>query len=77
MEKEFEFDNAFSTFIDGNEYEATEDKLFKLVLAAFKAGWVAAGGDNTEEQKPIARCIGADYYLKKLNKIHQHQTNKL
>ena len=39
---EFEFDQAFSEFLDDEQYEKTSDALFELIHAAFAAGWDAA-----------------------------------
>jgi len=42
MEKDFE--QEFSEFLDREEHETVEAALFEIVRAAFKAGWIAAGG---------------------------------
>ena len=39
---EIEFDQAFSEFLDDDQYEKTNDALFELIHAAFTAGWKAA-----------------------------------
>lgn len=45
--KEMEFDQAFSEFLDDDQYEKTSDAMFDLIHAAFAAGWKAAlGSDN-------------------------------
>ena len=64
MNKDYEFDNAFSDFIDGEEYDKTEDVLFNLVLSAFKAGWKAAGGESLPKPELISKYISAKYGFK-------------
>lgn len=39
------FEKAFSDFIDRKEYDEAEEALFLIIRAAFKAGWIAAGGE--------------------------------
>ena len=39
-----DFEGAFSDFIDNTEYDQAEQALFTIVRAAFRAGWLAAGG---------------------------------
>jgi len=41
---EKDFEKAFDEFLEFEGHEETEAALFELVLAAFKAGWKAAGG---------------------------------
>ena len=36
------FEKAFEIFIDGKEYDATQQSIFELVRSAFAAGWAAA-----------------------------------
>lgn len=43
---EIEFDQAFSEFLDDEQYERTNDALFELIQAAFTAGWKAALGSD-------------------------------
>ena len=43
---EIEFDKALSEFLDDEQYERTNDALFKLMQAAFTAGWKAALGSD-------------------------------
>jgi len=72
MIKEFEFDMAFSSFIDGAEYEKTEGVLFNLVLAAFTAGWMAAGGNKKTKSLVKSRYNNSDTGFKipeKLRKV--------
>ena len=45
------FEKAFSDFIDRREYDQAENALFEIVHAAFKAGWLAAGGEAPEPHK--------------------------
>jgi len=45
-----DFEGSFSTFIDGTEYDKAEDAIFSLVRTAFKAGWLAAGGELPKSQ---------------------------
>jgi len=48
-----DFEGSFSTFIDGTEYDKAEEAIFALVRMAFKAGWLAAGGELPESQDVI------------------------
>lgn len=43
---EIKFDQAFSEFLDDDQYEKTSDALFELIQAAFAAGWEAALGSD-------------------------------
>lgn len=38
------FELSFGEFLESEEYEQAEAALFKVVRAAFEAGWKAAGG---------------------------------
>jgi len=49
MEKDFE--KAFDEFLDREEHETVEAALFDIVRAAFKAGWLAAGGTLPESRE--------------------------
>ena len=58
------FEHAFSNFLESREYDETEDALFRLVRAAFYAGWQAAGGEVLPcrpawTKVPTAKQIGA------------------
>lgn len=53
-----DFEGAFSDFIDQKEYDkaevelsngAVKESLFEIVRAAFKSGWLAAGGTEPEQ----------------------------
>ena len=46
---EMEFDQAFSKFLDDDQYEKTSDALFELIRAAFAAGWEAAMNSNLKK----------------------------
>lgn len=46
-----DFEKSFSDFIDRNEYDQAENALFSIVRIAFKAGWLAAGGNAPPPQK--------------------------
>lgn len=61
MNKDYEFDKAFSAFIDGEKYDKTEDMLFNLVLSAFKAGWKAAGGENLPKPELVSKYASEKY----------------
>ena len=37
-----EFEEAFSNFLDRDEYDEAENYLFSMVRLAFSAGWLAA-----------------------------------
>jgi hypothetical protein len=45
-----EFDQIFDDFIDGEAYDRAADALLKIARASFKAGWLAAGGENPDER---------------------------
>ena len=40
-----DFEKSFSDFIDRREYDQAAYALFSIVRIAYKAGWIAAGGD--------------------------------
>lgn len=61
MNKDYEFDKAFSVFIDGEQYDRTEDMLFNLVFSAFKAGWEAAGGEDLTKRELISKYTNEKY----------------
>ena len=63
MKREYDFDKAFSSFVDGKRYDKTEDMLFGLVLAAFTAGWNAAGGEKTPKPDAISKYQSAQRYF--------------
>lgn len=68
MEKikdEKDYDIAFSGFIDGNEYDKAEDALYLLVSAAFKAGWLAAGGKKIDGQTNARKYFNSEFFLRK------------
>lgn len=48
-----EFEEEFSNFMDRREYDQAENALFSMVRIAFKAGWMAAGGDAPKPQKVL------------------------
>jgi len=63
-----EFEKAFDDFIDRREYDKAENALFSMVHIAFKAGWLAAGGNPPQAHKvieiyhkPIEEISFADY----------------
>ena len=43
---EIEFDKALSDFLDDDECEAVSESVYRLVRAAFTAGWKAALGSD-------------------------------
>ena len=45
------FEKSFDNFLDRREYDHAENALFEMVRIAFKAGWIAAGGDSPQPQK--------------------------
>ena len=54
-----DLDQAFDEFLEQREYDKAEDALFSMIRIAFRAGWIAAGGDPTEDQKIIPlMCAG-------------------
>jgi len=40
-----DFEGYFSDFLDSTEYDKAEEAVFSFVRMAFKAGWIAAGGE--------------------------------
>ena len=48
-----DFEKAFGDFIDRREYDQAESALFTMVRTAFKAGWLAAGGNAPPAQKVV------------------------
>ena len=42
-----DYEEAFGRFLEQTEYDEAEDALFSLVRAAFQAGWLAAGGEES------------------------------
>lgn len=46
-----DFEKDFDDFIDRREYDQAENALFSMVRIAFKAGWLAAGGNPPKPQK--------------------------
>lgn len=45
-----DFEKAFSDFLETKEYDQTEQAVFELTRAAFKAGWSAA--QSNPDSKP-------------------------
>ncbi len=54
------YEKTFSEFIDGKEYDKASDALLLLVRAAFKAGWLAAGG-----KEPVYQIMDVSKKCKK------------
>ena len=52
-----DFEKAFGDFIDRREYDEAENALFSIVRIAFKAGWLAAGGNPPEPQKTLEHIL--------------------
>ena len=50
---EGEFEEAFGKFIERRDYEEAESALLSIARKAFRAGWLAAGGDPDECRKII------------------------
>lgn len=48
---EEQFENAFDAFLERWTYDAAEDALFAAIRAAFMAGWIAAGGPESQNFK--------------------------
>lgn len=46
-----DFEKSFGSFIDRREYDQAESALFSMVRIAFKAGWLAAGGEAPQPHK--------------------------
>jgi len=54
MDEKDLFEKAFSDFLERKEYEEAEEALFYSIRTAFKAGWLAAGGEPLPAQ-PVFR----------------------
>jgi len=52
-----DFEKSFGDFIDRREYDQAENALFSMVRIAFKAGWLAAGGNPPAPQKVVELII--------------------
>lgn len=50
---EGEFEEAFGRFIERRDYDEAESALLSIARKAFRAGWLAAGGDPKESYKII------------------------
>ncbi len=46
-----DFEQAFSDFLEGKEYDEAENTLFHMARTAVLAGWNAAGGDPPQPHK--------------------------
>ncbi len=46
-----DFEKAFGDFVERREYDQAENALFAMVRIAFRAGWLAAGGEPPRPQK--------------------------
>ena len=42
-----DYEAAFGRYLEQTEYDEAEDALSSLVRAAFQAGWLAAGGEES------------------------------
>ena len=54
------YEKAFDNFIDGKEYDQAEQAIFRLVRAAFEAGWRAAINvmdEKNEEASPLQNLV--------------------
>ena len=47
-----DYEKAFSDFLDSKTFEKEERALFDITRKAFKAGWLAAGGED-----PLSKII--------------------
>jgi hypothetical protein len=50
------FEETFDKFIDRREYDSAENALFSIVRIAFKAGWMADGGNPLLAQ-PVVQMV--------------------
>ena len=48
-----DFELSFGDFIDSQEYDRAGTILFSILRIAFKAGWIAAGGTDTNDNTPV------------------------
>jgi len=55
-----DFELSFSNFLDDTEYDKAESAVFSLVRMAFKAGWLAAGGETPSPTR-VTQLLGAKY----------------
>ena len=51
-----DFEIAFGDFLERQEYDDVESRIFSLVRAAFRAGWDAAGGVPPRAE-PVIRLV--------------------
>jgi len=49
----YDFEKAFSDFLDRREYDSAESALFSMARIAFTAGWLAACGNPPKPQKVV------------------------
>lgn len=61
------FEQAFSNFLDRQEYDEAEGALFAIVRAAFLAGWNAAGGTPPTAQ-PVLTLLHTESQSKSVSK---------
>lgn len=59
-----DFEKAFEGFLERREYDEAEDALFSMVRIAFRAGWLAAGGEYENSPKVLELKPGIDTDLK-------------
>ncbi|HOJ48580.1 MAG TPA: hypothetical protein PLD48_06920 [Bacillota bacterium] len=76
MNRDYDFDKAFSAFIDGEKYDKTEDMLFNLVLSAFKAGWKAAGGEDLPQPDLISKYSNERYRFRIPEHLKEHSKKR-
>ena len=48
-----DYEKYFDDFLENKVYDDAEDGIFRLVRAAFKAGFLAAGGKYPDDEEGI------------------------
>lgn len=71
-----DFDKIFENFLESQEYDKAEDALFSIARAAYKAGWLAAGGNLAEMQNKqnvftLSHLSKNKHYLSR-NRLKKH-----
>ena len=64
-----DYEAAFGRFLEQTEYDEAEDALFSLVRAAFQAGWLAAGGEESAAVRMFEVLRAEDFRKKSEKKL--------
>lgn len=57
MKPKIDFEQSFDAFLDRWEYDEAACALFDVVRAAYKAGWMAAGGSPPASKKVVQLVV--------------------